>query len=114
LTVVFGLRREQRKVAARAGERALALLVVERARAWGLGTVPPQHVVLRLGEDGSPLAVALLYFEAAGGLDIGAPQRAQARNQRQHPHSREQMTTIEHGLSPSCPIALRAGRRVRN
>src|SRR6516225_11941783 len=36
LAVVFGLRREQRKVAARASERAPALLVVERARARGL------------------------------------------------------------------------------
>src|SRR6516225_7531535 len=61
LAVVFGLRGE--KIAARAGKRALALLVVERARAGGFGTAPPQHVVLRLGEDGSPLAVALLDFE---------------------------------------------------
>src|SRR5215831_13662221 len=68
LAVVFGLRGEQRKIAARAGKRALALLVVERARAGGFGAAPPQHVVLRLGEDGSPFAVALLDFEAVGGL----------------------------------------------
>src|SRR6266481_2357654 len=49
LAVVFGFRREQPKIAARADKRALALLVVERARAWGFGAVPPQHVVLRLG-----------------------------------------------------------------
>src|SRR5262249_26567628 len=48
LAVVFGFRREQRKIAARAGKRALALLVVERARARGFGAVPPQDVVLRL------------------------------------------------------------------
>src|SRR5499427_3743238 len=75
LAVVFGLRGEQRKIAARAGKRALALLVVERARAGGFGTAPPQHVVLRLGEDGAPFAVALLDFEAVGGLHIAAPQR---------------------------------------
>src|SRR6516165_8277360 len=50
LAVVFGLRGEHRKIATRAGKRALALLVVERARARGFGAVPPQHVVLRLGE----------------------------------------------------------------
>src|SRR5262249_43556550 len=60
LAVVFGFRREQRKIAARAGKRAFALLVVERARARGLGAVPTQDVVLRLAEDGSPFAVALL------------------------------------------------------
>src|SRR5499433_1398940 len=53
LAVVFGLRGEHRKIATRAGKRALALLVVERTRARGFGAVPPQHVVLRLGEDGS-------------------------------------------------------------
>src|SRR5262249_51473830 len=63
LAVVFGFRREQRKIAARAGKRAFALLVVERARARGLGAVPTQDVVLRLAEDGSPFAVALLDFE---------------------------------------------------
>src|SRR5262245_41992317 len=114
LAVVFGFRREQRKIAARAGKRALALLVVERARARGFGAVPPQDVVLRLAEDGSPLAVVLLDFKAVGGLHVGAPQRAKPRDQRQHPRTRQQATTIGHGLSPSCPTAPRAGRRVRN
>src|SRR5262245_4948596 len=114
LAVVFGFRREQRKIAARAGKRALALLVVERARARGLGAVPTQDVVLRFAEDGSPFAVALLDFEAVGGLHVGAPQRAKPRDQRQRPHTRQQETTIGHGLSPSCPTAPRAGRRVRN
>src|SRR5262252_4208509 len=114
LAVVFGLRGEHRKIATRAGKRALALLVVERTRAGGFGTAPPQHVVLRLGEDGAPFAVALLDFEAVGGLHIAAPQRAKPRDQRQHPRTRQQATTIGHGLSPSCPTAPRAGRRVRN
>src|SRR5437899_11128657 len=46
LAVVFGFRREQRKIAARAGKRALALLVVERARARGFGAMATQDVVL--------------------------------------------------------------------
>src|SRR5262249_12790507 len=67
-----------------------------------------------LGEDDAPFAVALLDFEAVDGLHIAAPQRPKPRNQRQRPHPRQQETTIDHGLSPSCPTAPRAGRRARN
>src|SRR5262249_21388918 len=41
LAVVFGLRGEHRKITTRADKRALALLVVERARARGFGAAPP-------------------------------------------------------------------------
>src|SRR3977135_37504 len=58
--VVFGIGREQRKIAAGADEHALALLVIERARTRDLRAVQAQHVILRLGQHGSPFAVALL------------------------------------------------------
>src|SRR5437763_15245976 len=68
LAVDLGLRREHGKLATRAHEGALPLLLVQRARAGSLGAAQPQHVVLRLAEEGAPLAVALLDFERAGGL----------------------------------------------
>src|SRR5882724_2224668 len=67
LAVVFRLRGEQRQVAGGTGERASAFFLVERARAWNLGAVQPQHLVLRLGQEAPPVAVALLDFERAGG-----------------------------------------------
>src|SRR5262245_19076496 len=97
LTVVFRLRREHRKLATGADERALAFLIVERARAGRLGPVQPQHLVLRLVQDGAPFAVALLDFQRAGGLDIRALHTAPAREQRKPARTRQQKTTIKHG-----------------
>src|SRR5262249_35804152 len=62
----FRVRGEQRQIAARAGEDAFALLVVERARARALGAAAAQTVVLRRREDAAPLLVALLDLEWAG------------------------------------------------
>src|SRR5262245_47383238 len=76
LAVVFRVRGEQRQLAGGAKERALAFLLVERARARDFGAVEPQDLVLRLGQDAPPLAVVLLDFERAGGLDIAAIEPA--------------------------------------
>src|SRR5262249_24510154 len=56
----FRVGRKDRPSARRAGEGAVALLPIERARAGALGTMLPEHVVL-LGREGLlPLLVGFL------------------------------------------------------
>src|SRR5262249_16316275 len=55
------LRHEQRLAAARALERAGALLEIERAAPRPLGTVAAQHLILLRREQAAPLRVAMRY-----------------------------------------------------
>src|SRR4051794_20214388 len=80
--LVLGVRREQRQVAARAGERTLALFLVERARAGAFRALPAQHVVLRRRETAAPLLVALADFETLTGRGIARGAEAHRRVNR--------------------------------
>src|ERR1700730_5197064 len=64
----FGLRREQRQVAAGAGEDALAVLFQERARARPLGTLLAEDFILLRGQLRAPFRISLFDLKLLGGL----------------------------------------------
>jgi hypothetical protein len=55
-----------------------------------------QHLVLRLGEGSSPLAVGLLDLKGTGGLDAATLQPAQAGNRAQRGDTADKEAT-KHG-----------------
>ena len=70
--IELGIGREQRRPAARATERALALLAVERAREGALGAVLPGHVILLGRELLFPLGLGLADADRGLGVHPGS------------------------------------------
>src|SRR5262245_53529319 len=82
-TVVLGVRREQRQRTAGAGEDALALLEIERARMRLLGVMLAQDTELRARQDLAPFVIAALDLERAHRLArIVDPPERRGRRER--------------------------------
>src|SRR5215207_10812038 len=95
--LVFGLRGEQRQVAAGASEDALALFLQQRARTRPLGAVLAQDFILLRRELCAPFGVGLFHLEFLSGLRRAATQPAKSGQAKQAGDGCEQDTAVEHG-----------------
>src|ERR1700689_98316 len=92
----FGLRGEQRQVAAGAGEDALAVLLQKRARTRAFGAFLAQDLILLRGELRAPFGVGLFDLEFLGGLRRRCAQPAEGGQPEQAGDSGEQDTAVDH------------------
>src|SRR4051812_10183058 len=110
----LGVGREQRQVAAGAGEYALAVLLEQRTGARPLGALFTQDVILLRRELGAPFGVRLLDLEFLHGLlsSLGrrSSQPAQGRKAEQAGDSRQQDAAVKHLILRAQEVhALRYG-----
>src|ERR1700694_2595498 len=92
----FRLRREQRQIAAGAGENALAMLLEQRARTGTLGTFLAQDFILLRRQLRAPLRVGLFDLELLCGLCRGSSQPAEGGKAKQTGDRCEQDTAVNH------------------
>jgi len=96
--VVFRVRREQRQRAAGAGEDALALFVVERARSRLFGAMQAKHVKLRPRQEAAPFGIRPL------DLELPSPRwcrrSTKARRRRERGTTRIKLRAVDHGHDP--------------
>src|SRR5579863_5592243 len=92
----FGLRGEQRQVAAGASEDALAMLLEQRARARALGALLAQDLILLWRKLRAPFRVGLLDLEFLGGMGRRGTQPAESGKAKQAGDGCEQDTAIDH------------------
>ena len=107
--LVFGVRGEQRQVAAGAGEDALALFLQQRARTRPLGAVLAQDLILLRRQLRAPFGVGLFDLEFLGGL---RRRRRAASGRRQGQTGRRRMRAGYGGRSWKSPCE--AGVTVRH
>src|SRR3954452_2904971 len=93
----LGIGREQRQVAAGAGERALAMFFQQRARTRPLGALLAQDVILHWGELRAPFGVGLLDLEFFRGLRRRHAQPAECGQAEQAGYGSKQDAAVEHG-----------------
>src|SRR5882762_634277 len=93
----FRLRREQRQVAAGAGEDALAMLLEQRARSRTLGALLAQDVILLRRQLRAPFRIGLFDLELLRGVRGRGSQPAESRKAKQTGDRREQDTAVDHG-----------------
>src|SRR6185312_2819753 len=100
----LGLRREQRQVAAGAGEDALTVLLQQRAGAWPLGALVAQYLVLLRRQLRAPFGIGLLDLELLGGLGRRNLQPAEGRKGEQAGDRGKQDAAVNHdGLRDCSP-----------
>src|SRR5580698_7240121 len=92
----FGLRGEQRQVAAGAGEGALAMLLEQRAGPRPLGAFLAQDVILLRRQLGAPLGIGLFDLEFFRSLRRGTAQPAEGSQANQAGDRGEQNTAVNH------------------
>ncbi len=98
--LILGLGREQRQVAAGAGEGALAVLLEQRARSRPLGALVAQDLVLLRRQLRAPFGVGLLDLEFLGGLRRRGAQPAKGGKAEQAGDGSKQDAAIDHQSSP--------------
>src|SRR5260370_1147356 len=94
--LVFGLRGEQRQIAAGAGEDALAMLLEQRARTGALGAFLAQDFVLLRRQLRAPLRVGLFDLELLRGVCRGSAQPTEGGEAKQTGDRCEQDTAVNH------------------
>src|ERR1700738_4956845 len=99
----FGVGREQRQVAAGAGEDALAMFLEQRARTRALGALLAQDLILLRSELRAPFRIGLFDLEFLRGLGRRCPQPAEGGKAKQTCDRGEQDAAVNHD-------GLRAGR----
>ncbi len=92
----FRLRREQRQVAAGAGEDALAMLLEQRARARALGALLTQDLILLRRQLRAPFRIGLFDLEFLAGVCRRSPQPAEGGKAKKTGDRREQNTAVDH------------------
>src|ERR1700716_4183571 len=92
----FGLRGEQRQVAAGAGEDALAVFLEQRARTRALGALLAQDLILLRRQLRAPFRVGLFDLEFFRGVRGVGPQPAERGKAKQAGDGGEQDTAVNH------------------
>ncbi len=92
----LGLRREQRQVAAGAGEDALAMFLEQRARTRPLGALLAQDFILLRRQLRTPFRIGLFDLEFLRGLCRRGPQPAEGGETEQACDRCEQDTAVNH------------------
>src|SRR3981189_3742077 len=92
----FRLRREQRQVAAGAGEDALAMLLEQRARSRTPNALLAQDVILLRRQLRAPFRIGLFDLELLRGVRGGGSQPGECRKAKQTGDRREQDTAVDH------------------
>src|ERR1700730_3507947 len=92
----FRLRREQRQVAAGAGEYALAVLLEQRARSWPLGALLAQNLILLRRQLRAPFRIGLVDLELLRGVGRRSAQPPEGRKAEQTGDGRQPNTAVEH------------------
>src|SRR6185503_1686787 len=105
--VVFGIRGEQLERTARAGERALALLMQQRTGVRALGPGPAQDRELIGGQELAPLVLAACQLEALRGARRRGRTPAAKRDDETPCYRSHQRASAQHRAFPRQCIAIR-------